>query len=142
MTSEIRVRQSAEHQLVAELQGFLAGRRNLAELEKALRGRVTFERPGGIGVVHIHGPLPTVPLRREHVFGILGRVLNGVLSHAEATNWAATVLVLNCFALEHPGSDAGGLSETVWDLASDGSHDGLTPVRIRELIDRVLDAAA
>jgi hypothetical protein len=130
-----------EGQLAAELEAFLEGQRNLSELEHALEGRVTFERPGQIGVIRIHRPLPVVPLKSEHLLGVLGRALGGTLPRGELTRWAAAVLVLDCFDLEGPGANQDSLSATVWDLANAGAHDQLTPTRMRELIDRVLDAA-
>jgi hypothetical protein len=136
------VTQLPEDELLRELTAFLEGERDLSELEAALRERVTFERPGEIGVIRILGPLPVVPLHKEHVLGVLGRTLTKEWSVPKTTSWAGAVLVLDCFALERPGADQDVLSETVWDVANEGAHDQLSWDRIRELIDRLLDAAA
>jgi hypothetical protein len=136
------VAQLPDNELIHELTEFLEGERDLFELEAALRERVTFERPGQIGVIRIHSPLPVVALKKEHLLGILGRALTETWSVAETTSWAAAVLVLDCFDLEGPSADQDVLSETVWDLASEGAHHQLNPGRLRELIDRLLDAAA
>jgi hypothetical protein len=134
--------QLSEHELIAELTAFLEGKRDLVELEAALRERVTFDRPGQIGMIRIHTSLPLVPLTNEHVLGVLSRTLSGDWSPSESTSWAAAVLVLDCFDLEGPGPAQDVLSETVWDLATDGAHNGLASARLRELMDRLLDAAA
>jgi hypothetical protein len=132
----------SEKELVAELTAFLEGERDLFELETALQERVAFERPGKIGVIRIHGPLPVVPLKKEQLLAVLGRLLKGAWSVSQATRWAAAVLVLDCFNLEAPGTNRDVVSETVWDLAAYGANDQLTPDRLRELIDQLLDAAA
>jgi hypothetical protein len=132
----------SENELVAELTAFLEGKRDLSGLEAALEERVTFEQPGQIGVIRIHGPLPVVPLKKEQLLAVLGRVLKGAWSVSEATHWAAAVLVLDCFDLEAPGADQDVVSETVWDLANYGTNAQLTPDRLRELIDQLLDTAA
>jgi hypothetical protein len=137
-----RVPPLPENEVVAELTAFLEGKRNLFELEAALVERVDFEHPGQIGVIRIHGPLPLVPLKKDQLLATLGRVLKGAWTVSEATRWAAAVLVLDCFDLEAPGAAQDLVSETVWDLASYGANDQLTPDRLRELIDQLLDAAA
>lgn len=125
--------------VVAALAEFARGEIDLEELEEALAGFVRFryadtdER----SVEFLKGPLPAVRFRKDDVERLLRRYLRGELTPREASDWAATLRLLDCF--EHTASEPD--TDAVWDvldrLSSPDAWGALTTETALELMQQL-----
>jgi hypothetical protein len=122
--------------VAAALARFSKGELDLEELERALAGIVRFryadtdERSAEL----LSGPLPLVTFRKEDIERVLRRHLRGELTAREASDWAATLRLLDCFELDAPAAEADAVWDVLDQLSSPDAWGALTTESAIQLI--------